>query len=163
MLQKSSAKYLALGTALAVPALLLACLAWVFSTSAGAQWLFRQLPSTVEGLEVAAVRGTLADELVLAGIEYSNDSLSVSVKELNLRWQPLQMLGMTVSVEALFVDGVAVELHETDDTKEPSSPFSVDDLQLPVDVLLSKLQLSNLSVLNGEAEQHIDSIALALQ
>ena len=89
----------------------LAGIGWLGWSRSGARWLVataaRQLPGT---LTLAACEGRLADRLVLRGLDYRGPGGDLSVRRLELRWQPLGLLQGEIRIVRLAVDDLALTL-----------------------------------------------------
>lgn len=127
---------------------------WIGSTQSGTQWLAQRalawLPDTVT---VGEVSGRSFSPLQLRGVTVKAGAAQVELQNLQLDWQPSRLLAGDLRIMRLAADGVTVVLPppaapEEEPDRAPR-PFSVPALQLPVDVELVELRISELRVVQS--------------
>ncbi len=127
------------------------------STQRGSNWLINStlhlLPVDVS---IQQIDGTLLDSLTLSGIQFSAAPHSGSLKKAHLQWQPAALLKRKIHINDLTVDGLALDIGETESSSEPT-----EIPQLPIAIDLDSVRITNTEVkLQGETH-HIDSVALS--
>ncbi|HBH35070.1 MAG TPA: hypothetical protein DDW45_01270, partial [Gammaproteobacteria bacterium] len=126
------------------------------STQRGSRWMInstlRLLPVDVS---IQQINGTLLDSLTLTEIQFSAAPHSGSLKKAHLQWQPAALLKRKIHINDLTVDGLALDIGETESSSEPT-----EIPQLPVAIDLDSIKISNTEVtLQGETHR-IDSVEL---
>ncbi|MEA3303144.1 MAG: translocation/assembly module TamB domain-containing protein [Pseudomonadota bacterium] len=127
------------------------------STERGSRWLINStlhlLPADVS---IQQIDGTLLDSLTLAGIQFSAPPHQGSLKKAHLQWQPAALLKRKIHIVDLTVDGLLLDIGETESSSEPAQIP-----QLPMAIDLDSVSISNTEVtLQGETHR-IDSIELS--
>ncbi len=113
-------------------------------------------------LRYGSLEGSLAS-LEAEDLEIVAGGLRVEARMLSLRWSPAELIGPLVKVERLAADGVSVTLPGPSEDPPPASPPDLsppESLQLPAEVMLEELSLTNLTVTSPDAEPlRIDEIS----
>ncbi|MEH6610214.1 MAG: translocation/assembly module TamB domain-containing protein [Halioglobus sp.] len=136
-------------------------LAFIAGTETGTRWAVSLAePLTQDIVQWEKLNGTLLGPLTLRGVHITQPGMDITVQTLSLSWHPAALLARQLQVDGLNADGVIIVLTPTEST-EPDAPFDPDALQLPVNISLQAVQLSNLQVIQGELPpQQINSITL---
>jgi translocation and assembly module TamB len=142
--------------------IVIGALAFIAGTETGTQWAASLAkPLTQDIVQWEKLDGTLLGPLRLGGVHITQPGMDIRVQTLSLNWQPAALLRRQLKVEGFNADGVIIALTPTQST-EPDAPFDPETLQLPVNISLQEVQLSNLQVIQGELPpQQINSITLA--
>ncbi|OPY90722.1 MAG: Translocation and assembly module TamB [Syntrophus sp. PtaU1.Bin208] len=107
-------------------AMVVAGMAWVIGTTAGARWLLESLSKkTAAEIRVRTVEGRLLDRLNLAGMRIGLAQQRVEIDRLDLDWKLLHLLLGRVDISKIAVVGVRIQ-----DDAAPT-PLSLDWPQLP--------------------------------
>lgn len=110
----------------------------LISTTKGSEWLIDTLLAYTEtNLNYASIEGRLLDELTLEGIEFSNDSSTISVSAVTLNWQPFALLDNLVQVNQLHIGNVTVV--STQEAATSSTPVNLPEFSLPIAVNIDEL------------------------
>lgn len=130
-----------------VLAALVAAVAFLVATERGSTLVLRRLAGELPG-EVAydAFDGTLLGPLELRGLAYRRGELTVEVDRLELDWRPAALLAGTVDVERLATGEVRIALPPEEPGEDGGG---LTDLELPIDVLLRRLDLGPVTVTRG--------------
>lgn len=119
--------------------------AWLLGSESGARWALGLVP----GLEVEGFSGHLGSQWQAQRVVWRQGEDVVEVTAPRLGWQPGCLLGMTLCIDELAADEVALsfpgEGGSTDD-----GPVRLPALALPVGIRLGEARLGRLS-LDGEA------------
>ncbi|WP_165665896.1 translocation/assembly module TamB domain-containing protein [Metapseudomonas otitidis] len=119
--------------------------AWLLGSEGGARWALGLVP----GLEVEGFSGHLGGQWQAQRVVWRQGESSVAITAPRLDWQPGCLLGMTLCIDQLAADEVALsfpgEGGSTDD-----GPVRLLALALPVGIRLGEARLGRLS-LDGEA------------
>lgn len=106
--------------------MLVAGIAWITGTTAGARWLLETLSQkTAAEITVRTVEGRLFDRLNLAGMRIGIAQQKLEVDRLELDWKLLHLLLGRVDISSLAMEGVRIQ----DDA--PPTPLSLDWPRLP--------------------------------
>jgi autotransporter translocation and assembly factor TamB len=138
----------------ALALLLLAVLTGLLATQAGSRWLLQRVIDNVPGkASVGAIHGRLLDHLVLGDVNYADDNQSLSIKKLELRWQPRALFSRRLKINDLIVENIALTLHKMEKQPKQDSTFK-GELALPVAVDIDNCLLTNSSI-NGDGFDHV--------
>ncbi len=125
---------------------LVLALSVVLGTAFGSRWALGLVP----GLTVENFQGRLGGQWSADHLLWQQDASRVEVDRLIFAWSPLCLARMTLCIEQLKADQVALQLPASAD--EPSSgPISLPDLDLPLAIELGDVQVGSLSF-NGSEE-----------
>lgn len=144
-------------TLLAVAGVLLAlvlALSVVLGTAFGSRWALGLVP----GLSVEKFQGRLGGQWSADHLLWQQDASRVEVDRLIFAWSPLCLARMTLCIEQLKADQVALQLPASAD--EPSSgPISLPDLDLPLAIELGDVQVGSLSFNGSEQLKGLQLVA----
>ena len=116
----------------------------LLGTTGGSRWLLAQAP----GVQVDGFQGRLGGRWQAEQLRWSQADDSVVVKQPRLDWSAACLLRMTLCIDELAAE--SIELVFPPGTEEaPSEPFSLPDLQLPLELQVLQVDLGPLR-LNGE-------------
>lgn len=144
-------------TLLALAGLLLTvvlALSMVLGTAFGSRWTLGLVP----GLSVENFQGRLGGQWSADRVLWQQDTRRVALERPNFAWSPACLLRMTLCIEQLKAETIAVQLPATAD--EPSSgPFSLPDLDLPLAIELGDVQVGSLSFNGSEQLKGLQLVA----
>ena len=150
---KRGVKITLLAVAGALLALVLA-LSVVLGTAFGSRWALGLVP----GLSVENFQGRLGGQWSADHLLWQQDASRVEVDRLIFAWSPLCLARMTLCIEQLKADQVALQLPASAD--EPSSgPISLPDLDLPLAIELGDVQVGSLSFNGSEQLKGLQLVA----
>ncbi|WP_431080064.1 translocation/assembly module TamB domain-containing protein [Pseudomonas thivervalensis] len=145
------------GTLLALAAGLLVvvlALSVVLGTAFGSRWALDRVP----GLTVENFQGRLGGQWSADHVLWQQGDSRVEVDRLIFAWSPPCLARMTLCIEQLKADRIAVQLPASAD--EPSSgPISLPDLDLPLAVELGDVQIGSLSFNGSEQLKGLQLVA----
>ncbi|WP_260961826.1 translocation/assembly module TamB domain-containing protein [Pseudomonas citri] len=128
-----------------VLATLVLVLGIVLGTAFGSRWALGLVP----GLDVENFQGRLGGQWSADQVLWQQGDSRVEVSRPIFAWSPLCLARMTLCIEQLKADQVAVQLPASAD--EPSSgPLTLPDLDLPLAVELGDVQIGRLSFNGSE-------------
>jgi translocation and assembly module TamB len=127
------------------------------STQRGSRWLINStlhlLPADVS---IQQIDGTLLDSLTLTDVQFTAPPHSGSLNKAHLQWQPAALLKRKIHILDFTVDGLALDIGETESSSEP-----VQIPQLPMAIDLDSVRITNTEVtLQGDTHR-IDSVELS--
>ena len=136
-------------------------LAFIAGTETGTRWAVSLAKPLTQGIvQWDKLDGTLIGPLKLRGVHITQPGMDIKIQALDLNWQLAALLRRHLKVDGINADGVIITLTPAKST-EPDAPFDPEALQLPVNISLREVQLSNLQVIQGELPpQQINSITL---
>ena len=131
---------------------------WVTaSTERGSRWLINStlhlLPADVS---IQQVDGSLLDSLTLTGIQFTAPPHRGSLKKAHLQWQPAALLKRKIHIVDLTVDGLVLDIGETESSSEPAQIP-----QLPIAIDLDSVKITNTEVTLQGQTHRIDSVELS--
>ncbi|EPJ87188.1 translocation/assembly module TamB domain-containing protein [Pseudomonas sp. CFII68] len=126
----------------------------VLGTAFGSRWALGLVP----GLTVENFQGRLGGQWSADHLLWQQDASRVEVDRLIFAWSPLCLARMTLCIEQLKADQVALQLPASAD--EPSSgPISLPDLDLPLAIELGDVQVGSLSFNGSEQLKGLQLVA----
>lgn len=126
----------------------------VLGTAFGSRWALGLVP----GLTVENFQGRLGGQWSADHVLWQQDARRVEVDRLIFAWSPLCLARMTLCIEQLKADQVALQLPASAD--EPSSgPISLPDLNLPLVIELGDVQVGSLSFNGSEQLKGLQLVA----
>jgi translocation and assembly module TamB len=134
--------FAALGLLLAALVAAAAGIGWLVGTEAGLHWAAAQ----VGELEVEGLRGRLAGEISADTLAYKGEGFQVKAEKLRLRAHLAALLGGRLTIEPLRAAAIEVELQETEEKQEISSPP-----KLPLRLHIARAEVDAIEVRRGEA------------
>jgi translocation and assembly module TamB len=144
-------------TLLALAGLLVAvvlALSMVLGTAFGSRWALGLVP----GLSVENFQGRLGGQWSADRVLWQQDTRRVALERPILAWSPTCLMRMTLCIEQLKADTIAVQLPASAD--EPSSgPISLPDLDLPLAIELGDVQIGSLSFNGSEQLKGLQLVA----
>ncbi|WP_458130613.1 translocation/assembly module TamB domain-containing protein [Pseudomonas sp. R3-41] len=144
-------------TLLALAGVLLAvvlALSVALGTAFGSRWALGLVP----GLSVENFQGRLGGQWSADRLLWQQGDSRVEVDRLIFAWSPLCLVRMTLCIEQLKADQVALRLPASAD--EPSSgPISLPDLDLPLAIELGDVQVGSLSFNGSEQLKGLQLVA----
>ena len=133
---------------------LVLALSVVLGTALGSRWALGLVP----GLTVENFQGRLGGQWSVDHLLWQQDASRVEVDRLIFAWSPLCLARMTLCIEQLKADQVALQLPASAD--EPSSgPISLPDLDLPLAIELGDVQVGSLSFNGSEQLKGLQLVA----
>ena len=114
--------------------------AWLFSTTAGAVWLF-ETATSVAGVQLSAgrIEGRLADELLIDDLIFAWSDGQITIHKIELDWEPLSVINSNLKIHLLEIDQFVIQAFSPDD-EEGSEPGGEEDS----DISFSASDLSSL-------------------
>ncbi|WP_354336862.1 translocation/assembly module TamB domain-containing protein [Pseudomonas kilonensis] len=126
----------------------------VLGTAFGSRWALGLVP----GLNVENFQGRLGGQWSADHLLWQQGDSRVEVDRLIFAWSPLCLARMTLCIEQLKADQVALQLPASAD--EPSSgPISLPDLDLPLAIELGDVQVGSLSFNGSEQLKGLQLVA----
>ncbi|WP_028236730.1 translocation/assembly module TamB domain-containing protein [Pseudomonas brassicacearum] len=133
---------------------LVLALSVVLGTTFGSRWALGLVP----GLTVENFQGRLGGQWSVDHLLWQQDASRVEVDRLIFAWSPLCLARMTLCIEQLKADQVALQLPASAD--EPSSgAISLPDLDLPLAIELGDVQVGSLSFNGSEQFKGLQLVA----
>ena len=131
---------------------------WVTaSTERGSRWLINStlhlLPADVS---IQQIDGSLLDSLTLTGIQFTAPPHRGSLRKAHLQWQPAALLKRKIHIVDLTVDGLVLDIGETESSSEPAQIP-----QLPMAIDLDSVKITNTEVMLQGQTHRIDSVELS--
>lgn len=150
-----------LASALAVVLLFITLVLFLLGTEPGTRTTFHLLTKVTPGeLAIEHHEGHLLGRLELARVRYHNPTLSLEVEDVVIDWTPRRIWQRVVSINAVEATSVHVKLDDGGAKQETpnAEPFSPTDIFLPVEIRLQRLDVSQISIEQGDFTQRIDRI-----
>ena len=156
----------ALGKALALTLLVVAVLIGLTialaATEKGSRWLLRTAAERVPGeLTIEAIDGRLMQALELRGVRYRG-AAALDIARLSLAWQPADLLGGTLHIQALELRRVHYSAPEPDEPPpEAPGPLEVPSLEMPLAVQLDRLEIRQLHTGDGDGPPLLERLMVS--
>ncbi len=139
--------------------LLITATLWVAVTESGSRWLLRTLISTTEQVNIVTIKGTLINGLSLKQLHYQDaNNFQVSVANLKLQWQALELIQGHLHINALQLTGVNIKGRPTS-PKDSTGNNKIS--HIPVIISIDQLAIRQLNWNNGDSKTHIQQLAVS--
>lgn len=139
---------------------LLVSFSWLLGTQSGLNTVVSLAQKAVPGLEISQARGRLISAVEVKGLQYRPDAATgIDIDELALRWQASALLGATLYIESLNVQGVTVHSVAAEPAETESS-FTPPDIKLPLQIEVASAAIEDVSLIDedGAETQLINSL-----
>jgi translocation and assembly module TamB len=133
---------------------------WVTSTEAGARRAVSWLGAALKGsLQVEKVEGPIRGPLILHGVSWKTESLTVTVERIRLDWVLGRLLRRQLDITSLGAEGVRI-VPVGSETEKPRE--ALPDVHLPVNIIVRDAGVRDIELASGEGPPfRIDSLELA--
>lgn len=152
-----------LASVLLLLTLALITFAFLLATERGTKITLGLVERFVPGeIEIQHGEGTLLGELRLESIHYRHQGIKAHIEDLELAWQPGQLINRDLYLNNIAFSAMQLEVEPQPDTTDPEAeePFTLPEINLPVNIYVERLQLKQINLTLGEFNQHIDVIEL---
>lgn len=128
----------------------------------GSRWLLEQVFSRLPAqVTVTAIEGRLIDRIVVTDLHYRSDTETVDVERLAFAWRPRELFSGRLRILDLALNGVAVEIRQSE-TPEDEAPFDFrSELRLPVEVAVENLSLADVRLQSDDQVYELARLHLA--
>jgi len=128
----------------------------------GSRWLLEQVFSRLPAqMTVAAIEGRLIDRIVVTDLHYRSDTETVDIERLAFAWRPRELLSGRLRILELALNGVAVEIRQSETPKD-EAPFDFrSELRLPVEVAVENLSLADVRLQSDDQVYELARLRLA--
>lgn len=135
----------------------------LFSNETGSRWLLQGIFSSVPGqLSVENIQGRLLDRIALTGLSYKSDTEIVTIKNIDLSWQPAQILSGTLKIVDLTINGLNINITKTKD--EEKQPMDIEaGIKLPVQLDIGNFLVTDVQFTNDGQMQTLDKLQLSVK
>ena len=116
---------------------------WMYTTRAGARFLFARVSGLVPGILTAGeIEGPIRGPLVLRKLHYETERFIVDIEEVRLTWRPLRLRRRQLDVDDLAVRGVRVKILPSEVVAERK----LNDIDLRYDVIVRALRVDDVRI-----------------
>lgn len=124
-------------------ALVLGAAAWLLGTRSGLDAAIALGQRATDGaLRIEGAQGRLLGPLKIDALHYHTEDLRLDLQTLELAWQPAALLGRKLVVDRLAVERIDfAQRGEEKDETEREPLVAPEDLQIPLEIELSRLEL----------------------
>ncbi|HHA18107.1 MAG TPA: hypothetical protein ENK70_00155, partial [Methylophaga sp.] len=121
-----------------------------------------------ETLKFSQLEGNLLDKFSISDLQYTDAAIDVSIHHFLFHWQAPEIFKRKLVINSIEINGIAfkqlvtpAETKETE-TDDKQVPVQLPAFNLPVDILLQKLQITDIDIISQpDAEAvHIDKVRL---
>lgn len=114
------------------------------------------------GLQIEQVDGVLAGPLQVGALQYQDDSLTISGKQMQLDWRPMSLLeslavGGYLEIDQVLAEELIIDVGASED--EPTEE-GLPEISLPIDIRVNALSLQKLVVNTPDTQQTLENITL---
>ncbi|NNC24027.1 hypothetical protein HKX42_09285 [Salinisphaera sp. USBA-960] len=152
------------GTLAVLLVVVIGLLAWVLATPSGTAFAWHRIQGYMPAsIQVANVEGRLFGPLTLTGVRVNNQSTDLSVKKLELRWDPKALLHARLHIRRLGIAGVDYAAKSAKSTKpqKKSGSFEVpQSVKLPLSVQIDTIAVDHVT-LNSQSSDKPFRVAKA--
>jgi len=118
-------------------------------TTPGLKLSFKIANKFIPGsLEIENIDGSLIHNVELQNFYYSNNNITLKIKEFKLIWNPLELIGKHLSISQLYIDDIDLntisQKKEIKKTQKPVSPIDILAIKkLPLHINIGDLSIKN--------------------
>ncbi|MEQ1544689.1 translocation/assembly module TamB domain-containing protein [Methyloglobulus sp.] len=136
----------------------------LFSNETGSRWLLQGIFSSLPGkVSVENIQGRLLDRIALTGLSYKSDTEIVTIKNIDLSWQPSQIFSGTLKIVDLTINGLNISISITK-TKEEKEPTNMDaGINLPIQLDIGKILVTDVHFTSDGQLQTLDKLQLSVK
>lgn len=139
---------------LAVFIIVLATVSAIVETETGSRWLITRV-AALAGIELRGIAGNLRRGLDIEMLEYRTDQQYYRAQKLSFRWRPVDLLYGALAIQSLRAESVVIKPPPAAETTEPAKPFNQwPQLRLPVRIYLQQAYIKNITLIQGNTQQH---------
>lgn len=133
----------------------------LINSEVGTRFLTNQAQARLDGLvEWQDMEGSLLGPLRLHGVTVTQPGLDLRIETLALSWQPGMIAAGTLQISSLDAHGIRLDL-VSGDSPSADEPFNPAALQLPLNISLQNITISDLQLTQGgQPAQVIDQVTL---
>ena len=137
---------------LALVLLVVLTLGLLLGTTTGGSWVLGQVP----GLQVEQFQGRLASRWQAERLLWEQDGNRVEVTAPRLAWSPSCLLRRTLCIEELQAGEIEL-IFPSNDEPASSEPFSLEDIQLPLELRVERIEVGQVRL---NAVEQLQSLQL---
>ncbi len=135
----------------------------LMNSEAGSRWLINTTFAFLPGkVSVKKTEGTLLSHLSLQGVDYQTDTEAVTVKQLDVTWQPSQLFSNTLKIVDLSVNGLDMNFIKTEQPINKDGNGFDENFKLPIKLDIDNLLLHNARFKYGDMVYELDTLQLAV-
>ncbi|MEH6799641.1 MAG: translocation/assembly module TamB domain-containing protein [Halopseudomonas sabulinigri] len=112
------------------------------------RWLFTKAQALEPRLELAFVSGNLWHGWQFEHVGWHDTGLALDIEQLDFVWSPSCLFGRRLCIDRLYSHSITVVTQPSEEP-EPSEPFTLPELSLPLSVELGDVRIDSIS-LDGE-------------
>jgi translocation and assembly module TamB len=147
--------------ALAILLLPLLLVTWLTTTESGLHWLYQRAEAYLPvALEMEQLSGQLTGPITITGLHWQQDGVRVQARQLTLDWRPAALLGTSIHIDRLQVQGLELELPEGASRQAPPQAFNPPTLHLPWRMHLEGVQLDDIQLRQGTRSLQLQQVRL---
>ena len=143
------------GLMLLLALLISAGFAFVVTTATGTNMVLDLVRSRVPGFVYGSSSGRLLGPLSLDELRYQADDLTLEADQVQFNWEPKALFGRLLRLNELNVQGVTLHLPATADETPDTEPLILPTVQLPLDVDIQRLRLSDVRIYPPASDQPV--------
>ena len=135
----------------------------LFSNEVGSRWLLQRVFSNLPGqVSVENIQGRLLDRITLTGLNYTSDTETVSLKQIDLAWQPAQLFSGTLKIDDLTINGLNINITKTKDEEKKPTDFD-SGIKLPIQVDIGNFLVIDVQFTSDGQLQTLDKLQLSVK
>ncbi|MFL9812980.1 translocation/assembly module TamB [Stutzerimonas sp. VN223-3] len=122
----------------------------VLGTTSGSRWALSKIP----GVQVEQFEGRLGGRWQAERLIWEQDGSRVTVASPQMDWSPACLLRMTLCIEQLVAGDIDLQFPPSPD-EEPSEPFSLPEITLPLELRIERVEIGRLRLNDVEQLQSL--------
>lgn len=130
--------------------------AWLLATESGTRWLLARVsPLLPASLQIAEVGGTLVTGIHARSVSWTDESVIISIDQVDTQFELLPLLRRTVRINTLDVRGVDVSVVDGPPATSDKAPFALD---LPITLRIDDASIENIHVASADGELPVEQV-----
>ena len=135
---------------------------WLLTSESGLRWIYQQTDALLPGeLRSRQLSGNLNDGIILQGLEYNADEISLTADRLILHWNPWALLLARIDISRIEALQLDIQLRPSDDdSSSQAGGTHLTQLDLPLELQLHALEVDRLRLNWGDDPLTLEQLKL---
>lgn len=135
----------------------------LLASNTGSRWLLEvALAALPAQTKVSEIEGNLLEQIKLTHLHYESADERIAIEELNLAWQPMQLLAGRIKLIDIQLNGVDILIKPNPNQPEAEQQqIWNSDFWLPLQLILENGSITNLHYQDGDTQYNLQQLKLS--
>jgi autotransporter translocation and assembly factor TamB len=135
----------------------------LISNETGSRWLLLSVFSSAPGqMSVEKIQGRLLNRIALTGLSYKSDTEIVTIKNIDLSWQPSQLFSGTLKIVDSTIYSLNINITKKKDEEKQPTNFDTS-IKLPIQVDIGNFLLTDVQYTSDGQLLTLDKLQLSVK